>query len=657
MATVLETLLATLDADTRPMRRALSQAEGDLSNYERNVDKFLGKSEKRYIAAGQKMEAALKRVGAAVLAAISVDAAANAVTEVAALQKLSDQAGLTTDRFQELKFAFSSTGLEQERLGQAMSDFARNVQEVKNQHGDYYEFLKTTLPTVLEQVKVAQSQSDAFDVVAEAMRRLSSEQARLQLAQKTFGEAGSLMVTVLKGGAAGLAEATQKARENGLIIGGDSVEAAKKATTAYRELSTQLDVEFKRALVNVLPFLTDLFNKINSEIDAINRFSAAMRQAGEATNARANPEATNSTKALDGAIENVTRQLQAQHDALNTSTTLWDKAKNSFFDTEKQAQKLEVELYNLLQRKKELTAKPVTLGEWKVDVNADVLNPRVKPNYTGVDALAEAAKTRADAEQEAFLSISKTYEQELERFRRLLEEKEITEAQYAKARADIVAANSARVMEAIKKERDAIAQQLQPFRDVIEQSLTDPLRDAFDGNLKSMNEYFRQLVANMALAIQKTLVLKPLLDGIQNSISGPGGYTGFLNAIGLKGFGQSTMDLGQINGWQTDVTSSGNGLSNLFAGFRADGGPVVPGMSYNVGEHGVEKFVPTVPGYIVPNGASGGSNVTQINVDARGSDISVAERTERAVQAAARTMQDPVQAQRAVAKRFPYRKG
>lgn len=645
------------------MRRALQQAEGDLSTYERNVDKYLGRSEKRFQTMGTRLTTVLKGAGIAAAAtgafeliSRAVEKGAEKIGEVASLKGLADAAGVTVEQFQLLKAAFAEAGVEQERLGQGLSEFARHVQEAKTQNGEYYEFLRTSLPTVLDQVRGAQSQTEALNVVADAVRRLGDEQARILLTQKSFGDAGTAWVGVLKGGSEALTEAANKARAHNLILQDNSVEAARKATHAYRELTEQLDVEMKQALIAILPYVNDMLTSFNRSAEAVRGFRSAVKDAGDASIARANPEETNSLKALNGAIDNVTRQLQAQHDALNETSTFWDKVKNNFFDTERQAQKLEVELYNLLQRKKELTSKPVTLGDWKTEVNADVLNMRTKPDYTGADAIARAARSRADAEQEAFLAIRHTMDQELEEYRRLHEDRRLTDEQYAKIRVDVEAAASARVLEAIKKERDVIAQQLQPFRDVIEQSLTDPLRDAFDGSLKSMNDYFHQLAANMALAIQKTLVLKPLLDGIQNSLAGAGGATGFLNAIGLKGFGQSTMDLGQINGWQTDVTSNGAGLGNLFAGFRADGGPVVPGMGYNVGEHGVERFVPTVPGYIVPGRTSDGGSVVNIAVDARGSDISVAERTERAVQAASRTIQDPVQAQRSIAKRFPYRR-
>uniref|UniRef100_UPI000834F4EB phage tail tape measure protein n=1 Tax=Caulobacter sp. CCH9-E1 TaxID=1768768 RepID=UPI000834F4EB len=56
----------------------------------------------------------------------------------------------------------------------------------------------------------------------------------------------------------------------------------------------------------------------------------------------------------------------------------------------------------------------------------------------------------------------------------------------------------------------------------------------------------------------------------------------------------------------------GEALSKSFAGARADGGPVLPGGAYLVGERGPEVFRPASAGSIEPVG-SGGVSVT-INV-------------------------------------------
>lgn len=84
----------------------------------------------------------------------------------------------------------------------------------------------------------------------------------------------------------------------------------------------------------------------------------------------------------------------------------------------------------------------------------------------------------------------------------------------------------------------------------------------------------------------------------------------------------------------------GEALTKTFAGARADGGPVLPGGAYLVGERGPELFRPASAGSIEPVG-NGGVSVT-VNVqggEASGlirSDAQIAQALARAVSLGAR---------------------
>lgn len=57
-----------------------------------------------------------------------------------------------------------------------------------------------------------------------------------------------------------------------------------------------------------------------------------------------------------------------------------------------------------------------------------------------------------------------------------------------------------------------------------------------------------------------------------------------------------------------------SGIDAVFGGFRANGGPVMGGTSYIVGERGPEIFTPGSNGSIIPNNAIGGGTVINLNV-------------------------------------------
>ena len=80
-------------------------------------------------------------------------------------------------------------------------------------------------------------------------------------------------------------------------------------------------------------------------------------------------------------------------------------------------------------------------------------------------------------------------------------------------------------------------------------------------------------------------------------------------------------------------TLSSEQIQNRFGAFsdsrRADGGPVMRGSSYIVGERGPELFSPGVSGMITPNHALGGSTNIVVNVDASGSSVEGDEQKSR----------------------------
>lgn len=95
-------------------------------------------------------------------------------------------------------------------------------------------------------------------------------------------------------------------------------------------------------------------------------------------------------------------------------------------------------------------------------------------------------------------------------------------------------------------------------------------------------------------------------------------------------------------------------FSGLFGGGRAGGGPVRGGVSYMVGEAGVERFTPAVDGYITPgvglHSASTGGPVIQI--DARGAQEGVAQQIAKVMEDyVPRIVRQSVAAQRAASAR------
>jgi uncharacterized protein YukE len=98
-------------------------------------------------------------------------------------------------------------------------------------------------------------------------------------------------------------------------------------------------------------------------------------------------------------------------------------------------------------------------------------------------------------------------------------------------------------------------------------------------NAESLGDIVRGLADDILRITARTFVTEPLTALARKTLDGAGGLSGL--------------------------------FSSIFGGFRANGGPVVPGRAYVVGERGPELLVPGTAGSIVPNGGGGG--VTIIN--------------------------------------------
>lgn len=82
-------------------------------------------------------------------------------------------------------------------------------------------------------------------------------------------------------------------------------------------------------------------------------------------------------------------------------------------------------------------------------------------------------------------------------------------------------------------------------------------------------------------------------------------------------------------------------FDGLFGGARAEGGPVVPGTAYLVGERGPELFVPREAGAIVPRARMGGITVNIYAQDAPSvmrSETQIAAMLARATQRGTRNL-------------------
>ena len=140
------------------------------------------------------------------------------------------------------------------------------------------------------------------------------------------------------------------------------------------------------------------------------------------------------------------------------------------------------------------------------------------------------------------------------------------------------------------------------FKGIVKGSMTaqDALRNLFQRTADHFLDMAAQLIA-------KQIQMKLLGIGL-NFFGGGGSPTQGANLPsnpeGFSGYSRPASSLNKVRG----------------TAFRANGGSVVGGKSYIVGEKGAELFTPGATGTITPNHAMGSTNIV-VNVDATGSSV------------------------------------
>ena len=163
----------------------------------------------------------------------------------------------------------------------------------------------------------------------------------------------------------------------------------------------------------------------------------------------------------------------------------------------------------------------------------------------------------------------------------------------------------------VKDLQDEMKALQDPIRQAI--SLSDTIATSFENSFKgiikgtmTVADAFRNMLNKIADHFLDTAA-RMMANQLQQGILGL-----FTNLVSPRPFGNAPVGpLGNPLSQHTDMT----------VGVRANGGSVMKGGSYLVGERGPEMFTPGSSGMITPNHALGGGTNVIVNVDASGSSV------------------------------------
>ncbi len=271
-----------LDALTRPTRefgKSLSEL-AEKSGLNRVGEAFKGVGE-------ALKETALHLLEIGVVAGEVVHLLIEKFSNLAITAKL---VGLTADQLAQFRFAAKQSGVSVEEFDSGLEKLNKSLGEMKAGGGKLKSLLEKVSPVLLRQIQSAKSNVEAFDLLANAMVKVTDPTKRAALATAAFGRGGQPLINMLAQGAEGidalrkeyeqLAGSQDAAAESALELHHaqgriaamfDGIEAS--IITAIAPALLKLADQFKSFLVEhreeIAAFIKDFGEKLPGRIDAV----------------------------------------------------------------------------------------------------------------------------------------------------------------------------------------------------------------------------------------------------------------------------------------------------------------------------------------------------------------------------------------------------
>jgi len=573
--------------------------------------------------------------------------------------KLAQQAGISTEALTGLAYAAKLSGVEQEALATSLGKLNRSLVAAAKGEGESAEAFRSLGISVKDSSGKLKDADTILGEVADKFASFRDGPEKSALAMQIFGKAGAQLIPMLNDGKVGIQNLKDEAASLGLVLD----DAGGKKAQAFNDSLERMDAMAKGAAMQFSVGLAGSLNDLLAAFVRVENGASTFRSVGEGVG-RALKFAATMASGFQLAVETLhvkLEKLQAFDKNFRIKWTIPGRLgmlgkPTDLSDFDRQIEALEGQRAAFLNRLENATpginkpggkGDPPPVGKGKgiftvpdsapwgayaLEVNKageivantlvrmsdaytqlfDVIPPKLKSLTEQIHELPAASKTDAfskaiDAQTEAIndrndalqrgaeltmqvRTAQEVYSDSVNEYLELLEQGVITQETFDRA-----------VMKSAEA-LDKVNEHTRDFTRTIGQALEDAIL-----RFESIRSVLAGLLQDIARILLRVTITKPFEEWL----------TGVFSKGGSKSSGPFNLP---------------GVIKNLFGGFRAAGGPVVPGRAYMVGEKGPEMFAPASAGRIIPGGKGGGTVINNY-IDARGADAGVEHRLMRALEA------------------------
>lgn len=218
------------------------------------------RAEKRLKEFKKEAEQAGKAIGAGLAVAATALAALTwqSIQMADQLDEMSMRLGISTETLSGWGYAAKMSGTDLESLSGAIPKLSKNLAAAADEGSKAGQLFKALGIDVKDASGNLRDVEDVLPEIADRFKTLKNDTTEAALAQELFGKSGANMLEFLNRGSEGIAELSDRAAELGLIISGDTAQAATEFMDSIEDLKA-ITAAFGLDIAEILlPHLQDL---------------------------------------------------------------------------------------------------------------------------------------------------------------------------------------------------------------------------------------------------------------------------------------------------------------------------------------------------------------------------------------------------------------
>jgi hypothetical protein len=279
MADDVARLLVQVSATTELLRSNLNKAEAAVASFERGTNKRLARVDAGFGKLGKSM-GVVKTAAIGLIASLSIGAftriAKAGLDYAGSLGEVAQQLGVSTKFLQEFRFAATQNGASLEQADTALGKFSITLGKAFSGNKAAAESV-TGLGLSLKELK-AQSDSERFASVADAIGKIKDPAQKASAAIAIFGKGGLAIVPTLNLLGEGFRRAAADAEQFGLILSDSQIQSADKTADKIAQLQQALQTKIAGTVADNAEAIGVLANSLaNLAAKAIQAFAAYSR--------------------------------------------------------------------------------------------------------------------------------------------------------------------------------------------------------------------------------------------------------------------------------------------------------------------------------------------------------------------------------------------